>query len=159
NAIDFPQFVASLIQGTFKAIVDASIQQMQAYAELLKNVATTVDRFMADNISDDAAKDYLADQHSGFLIRDSSAGRPRLRVNPDQPPDGEMPSFFKDLGFESPDQIDDDAMEQVVVPATRRSMAERRQQTLATMVLMGINRVVIDDGEITAKLQFHIDAR
>src|SRR4051812_37577129 len=28
NAIDFPSFVASLIQGTFKAIVDASIQQM-----------------------------------------------------------------------------------------------------------------------------------
>src|SRR5262249_56626255 len=69
-----------------------------------------------------------------------------------------MASLFKDLGFESQDQIDDDAMEQVVVPATRRSMAERRQQTLATMVLMGINRVVVDNGEITAKLQFHIDA-
>ena len=26
------------------------------------------------------------------------------------------------------------------------------------MVLMGINRVVVDDGEIVAKLQFHIDA-
>jgi hypothetical protein len=26
------------------------------------------------------------------------------------------------------------------------------------MVLMGINRVVVDDGEITAKLMFHIDA-
>jgi hypothetical protein len=26
------------------------------------------------------------------------------------------------------------------------------------MVLMGINRVVVDDGEISAKLQFHIDA-
>jgi len=159
NAIDFPQFVASLIQGTFKAIVDSSIQQMEAYAELLKNVATTVDRFMADNISDGVAKDFLADQHEGFLIRDTAGGRPRLRVNPDQPADGEMPSFFKDLGFESPDQIDDQAMEEVVVPATRRSMAERRQQTLATMVLMGINRVVVDDGEIQAKLQFHIDAR
>src|SRR5262245_28371183 len=45
NAIDFPSFVASLIQGTFKAIVDASIQQMEAYAELLKNVAKTVDQF------------------------------------------------------------------------------------------------------------------
>src|SRR5689334_1426813 len=42
NAIDFPGFVASLIQGTFQAIVDASIQQMEAYAELLKNVASSV---------------------------------------------------------------------------------------------------------------------
>jgi hypothetical protein len=37
-------------------------------------------------------------------------------------------------------------------------MAERRQQTLATMVLMGINRVIVKDGEISAKLMFHIDA-
>ena len=46
----------------------------------------------------------------------------------------------------------------MIVPATRRSLAEQRQQTLATMVLMGINRVVVDDGEILAKLMFHIDA-
>ena len=32
NAIDFPQFVSSLIQGTFQAIVEAHIQQMEAYA-------------------------------------------------------------------------------------------------------------------------------
>ncbi|MES1245550.1 MAG: hypothetical protein ABUT39_28350 [Acidobacteriota bacterium] len=156
NAIDFPGFVASLIQGTFQAIVDASIQQMEAYAELLKNVATTVDRFMDDNITDGAARDYLADQHPGLLARDTSGGMPRLSIN--QQSGGEMPSFFKDLGFASPQDLDDDALEQVVVPAARRQMAERRQQTLATMVLMGMNRVVVDDGEITAKLVFHIDA-
>src|SRR5437868_1296956 len=60
NAIDFPSFVASLIQGTFKAIVDASIQQMEAYAELLKNVAKTVDDFMTDNVTDGQVKDHLA---------------------------------------------------------------------------------------------------
>ena len=32
NAIAFPTFVADLIKGTFQAIVDASIQQMEAYA-------------------------------------------------------------------------------------------------------------------------------
>jgi hypothetical protein len=158
NAINFPEFVASLIKGTFQAIVDASIQQMEAYAELLKNVATTVDRFMGDNISEDVARDYLADQHDGFLVRDTTGGRPRLRVNPQRRQDEEMPGFFKDLGFESPGDIDDDALEQVAVPAARRSLAERRQQTLATMVLMGINRIVVDEGDIKAKLQFHIDA-
>jgi hypothetical protein len=158
NAINFPEFVASLIKGTFQAIVDASIQQMEAYAELLKNVATTVDRFMGDNISEDVARDYLADQHDGFLVRDTTGGRPRLRINPQRRSGEEMPSFFKDLGFESPDDIDDDALEQVAVPAARRSLAERRQQTLATMVLMGINRIVVDEGDIKAKLQFHIDA-
>lgn len=158
SAIDFPSFVGSLIQGTFQAIVDASIQQMEAYAELLKNVAGTIDSFMDDHVSEGSAKDYLADKYSGFLVRDTSSNRPVLKVNPDHPDDAPMPSFFQGLGFESPSDIDDEAMDNVVVPATRRTMAEQRQQTLATMVLMGINRIVVDKGEITAKLQFHIDA-
>lgn len=155
NAIDFPTFVASLIQGTFQAIVDASIQQMEAYAELLKNVAGTVDRFMGDNVTEGQAKDYLADQYSGVLGRDTSSGAARMVVHQTS---GELPSFFKDLGLDTPDQLTEQNIEEVVVPATRRQMAERRQQTLATMVLMGINRVVVKDGEISAKLMFHIDA-
>jgi hypothetical protein len=38
-------------------------------------------------------------------------------------------------------------------------MAEERMQNLATMVLMGINRIVIQDGQIKARLQFHASAR
>ena len=156
NAIDFPSFVASLIQGTFQAIVDASIQQMEAYAELLKNVASTVDRFMNDNVTDGTAKDYLADQYGGVVAKVTSGGTPRLTVN--RSSDEPMPSFFSDLGFTSRDDLDDASLDQVAVPAARRQLAQQRQQTLATMVLLGINRVVVDDGEITAKLQFHIDA-
>ena len=158
GAIDFPSFVASLIQGTFQSIVDASIQQMEAYAEMLKNVASTVDSFMDDNITDGTARDFLADQYGGVLRRDTSGGSPALRVARDQPVDAPLPSFFKDLGFDTAAQIDDDAVDNVIVPAARRSIAERRQSVLATMVLMGMNRVVVDDGEISAKLMFHIDA-
>jgi hypothetical protein len=158
NAIDFPTFVAGLIHGTFQAIVDASIQQMEAYAELLKNVAQTVDQFMVDHISDGTARDYLTDRYDGLINTDSSSGKPQLKVNPDASPDGELPGFFKDLGFGSPEDIDDEALNNKVVPAARRMLAEQRQQTLATMVLMGINRIMVDTGEITAKLVFHIDA-
>jgi hypothetical protein len=158
NAIDFPSFVASLIQGTFQAIVDSSIQQMEAYAELLKNTAGTLDRFMNDHVSEGNAYDFLAEEYGSVFSRDSSRGAPRLQVNPNRKEDAALPSFFKDLGFATAGDIDDDAIEQVIVPAARRQLAERRQQTLATMVLMGINRVVVDDGEISAKLQFHIDA-
>jgi hypothetical protein len=158
NAIDFPQFVASLIQGTFQAIVESHIQQMEAYATLLKNVAQTVDRFMTDNISNGMARDHLADQYDGFISRDTSSGRPQLRVNKDAVPQGEMPGFFQDLGINSADDLDDQTLEQDVVPAARRYLAQQRQQTLATMVMLGINRVLVEDGEISAKLQFHIDA-
>ena len=155
-AIDFPQFVAALIQGTFKAIVDASIQQMEAYAALLKNVAATVDTFMDDNVTDGMARDHLANEHSWLFKRDASKGQPQLVA--DRNATRELPSFLKDLGFSSPAELDRTSIDTTVVPATRRTLAETRQQTLATMVLMGINRVVVDDGEIKAKLMFHIDA-
>jgi len=157
NAIDFPQFVASLIQGTFKAIVDASVQQMEAYAALLKNVAATVDAFMDDNVTDGMAKDHLATEHSWLFKRQvPRSGQPELVA--DRTQTRELPSFLKDLGFTAPTDLTKDAIQGTVVPATRRTLAETRQQTLATMVLMGINRVVVDDGEIKAKLMFHIDA-
>jgi len=158
NAINFPEFVASLIKGTFQAITDASIQQMEAYAELLKNVAMSLDDFMTDNISNDSARDYLADNFDNYLTRDTSQGRPTLTLSPNAQNSSEMPTFFKDLGLESPSDIDDQSIEEKLVPAARKTMAERRQQTLATMVLMGINRIVVDEGEILAKLVFHIDA-
>ena len=158
NAIDFPSFVASLIQGTFKAIVDASIQQMTAYAELLANVARTVDQFMNDNVTDGQVKDYLADEHPDVFTKDTSGGAPVLKVNQDGKSPQQLPSFLQDLGFQAPQDISNDDVDNVIVPQTKRSLAEQRQQTLATMVLMGINRVVIDDGEILAKLMFHIDA-
>lgn len=158
NAIDFPSFVAGLIQGTFHAIVDASIQQMEAYAELLKNVAMNVDKFMTDNISEQSARDHLADQYDDVFARDTSSGEAKLVVKRNGSGPSELPSFLTDLGFQSADDLDDDAINNRVVPAARRDMAQTRQQTLATMVLMGINRVVVDDGEIDAKLQFHVDA-
>jgi hypothetical protein len=158
NAIDFPSFVASLIQGTFKAIVDASIQQMTAYAELLANVARTVDQFMNDNVTDGQVKDYLADEHPDVFTKDTSGGAPVLKVNQNGKSPLQLPSFLQDLGFQAPQDISNDDVDNVIVPQTKRSLAEQRQQTLATMVLMGINRVVVDDGEILAKLMFHIDA-
>src|SRR5262249_57599735 len=63
NAIDFPSFVSALVKGTFQAIVDSTIQQMEAYATLLEEVAKTVDEYMQDNVSHDSAKAYLLDRY------------------------------------------------------------------------------------------------
>ena len=44
------------------------------------------------------------------------------------------------------------------MPAARRKLARGRQQMLSTMVMMGINRIVVTSGRICAKMGFHIDA-
>jgi len=85
--VDFPGFVASLVQGVFQAIVDASAQQMQAYAELVKEVSQSVDQFAESHVAD----------------------------------------------------------------ASSRHLVPQRQKQLATMVLMGINRIVVTSGQINAR--------
>jgi hypothetical protein len=56
-AVDFPGFVADLIAGTFEAIVDASVKQMEAYADLVKNVAATADEFASEAESEQGARE------------------------------------------------------------------------------------------------------
>jgi hypothetical protein len=157
NAIAFPTFVADLIKGTYNAVITASIQQMEAYGQLLANVAKTVDQFMADNITDNQARDYLAQMYPGHFKVEVGENNAKLsmRQGADDLP---KPSFQSDLGVEEGFTPDDDSVEEVLVPAARRRLAQQRHQLLSTMVLMGINRIVVTSGKIRAQMGFHIDA-
>lgn len=155
--VNFPQFVAGLIDGVFTAVVDASIQQMEAFAELVKNVAKSVDQFMKDNVSQNQARDYLANRFPDHIQVDLTGEEPRAIPREDQDEDN-MPDFFSELGLPEPvDSLDEDTVEEVLVPAARRRVAMDRQQLLATMVLMGINRIVVGDGNISASVLFRLD--
>ena len=158
NAIAFPTFVADLIKGTFQAIVDASIQQMEAYATLLANVAKTVDQFMADNISDNNARDFLAQSYPGHFRVDTQDGAPRIRIR-DTAENLPKPDFKSQFNLPEDVSLDDDAVEQTLVPAARRQLAQQRHSLLSTMMLMGINRIVITNGRINAKMGFRIDTK
>ncbi|HJY78738.1 MAG TPA: hypothetical protein VKE95_19005 [Burkholderiales bacterium] len=158
NAIAFPTFVADLIKGTFQAIVNASIQQMEAYGALLSNVAKTVDQFMADNISDNNARDWVANAYpSHFKIEKTGEGA-RVAVR-DGASDAAKPDFRGTLGLDEDVELSDEAAEEKLVPAARRYLAKSRHQMLSTMMLMGINRIVITSGRIYAKMGFQIDAQ
>lgn len=158
NAIAFPTFVADLIKGTFQAIVDASIQQMEAYGELLSNVAKTVDDFMKDNITDNNARDWLASAYPQVIKLDTSSGSPRLR-RADSADAAEAPNFQKELNLTENVEADEETIEVILMPAARRKIAQSRQQTLATMVLMGMNRIVVTRGRIKASMGFQIDTK
>src|SRR5262249_14945848 len=67
NEINFPEFVASLVHGTFDAMVDASIRQMEAYSSLVSAVAKTVDQFTEENVSPNQARDWLASRYPGDI--------------------------------------------------------------------------------------------
>ena len=155
--VDFPGFVSGLIDGVFNSIVSSSIKQMEAYGELVKNVSKSVDQYMKDNVTENQARDYLAECYPDHLEVDIAGESPRLkpRENADEQP---MPDFFSDLGLKTPvNSIDEDNVEQELVPAARRRIAMDRQQLLATMVMMGVNRLVVTNGTIEASCLFELD--
>gem|GEM_PF-4759664 len=72
--VDFPDFVGDLVHGVFGAIVGASIEQMDAYAELIAGVATSVGAFGGEVASECEARDLLT---RALLAGVASSLRPR----------------------------------------------------------------------------------
>jgi hypothetical protein len=153
RAIAFPEFVADLIRSTFRAITDASIQQLDALRALLGNVSGTVDEFEEQNITDSQAREWLAQQYGTHL----QLGGGQLSPRPDAPET--PPPWQQQLGLpRSVDPSDQDAIEEILVPAARRKLSQGRLETLSLLVLMGLDRIVVTGGKIRATMAFHIDA-
>ena len=155
--VDFPVFVGGLIDGVFNSIVTSSIKQMEAYAELVKNVSKTVDQYMKDNVSEQNGRDYLVQRYPEHLEMDFSGEAPQVKPR-EGIDESNLPDFFADLGLSSPmTGLDADSVEQQLVPAARQRIAMDRQQLLATMVMMGVNRLVVTNGSIEASCLFKLD--
>jgi hypothetical protein len=150
RAIAFPIFVADLIRGTFDAIFQTNVKQMEAFGRLLSNVSKTVDQFMEDNVTDEHAAAWLAETYPKHL--ELKNGKAVPRANADELP---PPNFENELHTSA--SLDESSIDETLLPAARRRMAETRLQMLSTMVLMGINRIVVTAGKIRATMAFHID--
>lgn len=157
NEIDFPGFVAQLVHGTFDAIVDASIRQMESYSSLVSAVAKTVDQFTEENVSVNQARDWLATRYPGdvkLLLPDGERTEPELAPQVE----GLAPAWLRDFGVEG-EELTTELIEQRVLPQVRAQIGAERQQLLATMVLLGMNRVVVRDGSISTKVMFRAAAK
>ncbi len=88
---------------------------------------------------------------------ETSGGTPKLTLAKGAD-DAPQPDWQTDLNLGTDFTLDEQSIEDTLVPSARRKMAQGRQQTLATMVLMGMNRIVITKGRIKAGMGFRIDA-
>lgn len=175
QTVDFPKFVAQLISGTFDAIVDSSIRQMQAYGELLANVSKSVDQFAQDNITPNNARDWLVEQFPDVLeVQEQGAAGAfaegdgptpadaappaTVAVKEDAPEDG-LQRIRESLQLAKEIQLDSPESESELVRQAQLQIARGRQQLLASMVVLGINRIVVTDGLINAKVLFDMKAR
>lgn len=179
NAVSFPRFVTDLINGVFKAMLDANSQQMHQYVQLLNAVSASAEGFERTQFGLHQVRQWVADHFPESIEYD--APDPEDMPGPDKPMDadeladlqeelaniklrlrgGGMPAeeeIRATLGIPPEEAVSASNPEQLV-PLARRYLARQRQQQLATMVMLGMQRIVIDSGRINASMRFHIDTR
>ena len=154
DAVDFPRFVSSLIEGVFTSIVDSSIRQMHEFGKFLNSVAMTLKEFAQENVDLDEGRDYLAGKYPKALKVEKSKLQRVEGID-----DAEFPDFKSIFGLQDDLDLDDEESEQKIAESAQLQLARMRQQQLATMVLMGINRIVVTEGEIKATVQFDVSAK
>jgi hypothetical protein len=159
DAIDFPGFVTSLINGVFQAIQNSSIQQLQAVLDLLEAVSTSVGDFAKNQIGQQRAAAWAVSRFGAFQV-DGEGDELQLSVKDD----AEMPSpeeLKAALGATEDEvsTVSEGDLAQTLLPLVQRKLARDRQAMLSTMIMMGLQRVVVDDGSIHASMRLDVDAR
>ena len=165
NAISFPRFVNELITGVFRAMVETNQQQLQQYIELVRGVSQSLDGFASLVGDDNMARRWLAERFpQSYQIEEPD---PDDVPDPDDEPEplrlisaGPPPSadaLRAALSLEANAEVPSGGGE-ALVRFVRGALARNRQQMLATMIQMGMQRIVIDSGRIHASMRFHIDA-
>ncbi|HVR91505.1 MAG TPA: hypothetical protein VHG29_10485 [Novosphingobium sp.] len=166
EAVKFPTFVSALIHGVFQSITDSSIQQMKAYQEMIASVATSLHQFMDDHVDPNQGRDHMVDQFPDLFeigmddFDDNPKPKLQLREGVDE---GEaLKKVNNKLEFENGAlkslDLSDENVEKALVENSRMQLARQRQQLMASIVLMGINRIVVTDGKISAKIIYDVKA-
>src|SRR5262249_41275502 len=147
--------VQSLITGVFQAILSSSTLQLGSLGDLLENVSASAEDFEA-TISDGEAAAYGAGKFKNILVVDGStlSARPAVDLM------AHLRELKAGLGA-SEDEIsgiDPEDLDGTLLPLIRRKMGKDKQSLLATMVSMGLQRIVVDEGRLHASMDLRVDA-
>jgi hypothetical protein len=166
QGVNFPAFVGGLISGVFQSIVATSIQQMEEYGKMIAGVAQSLGQFMQDNVSENQGRDHLAEKFPDLMeigVDDMSDDpQPKLKLRDGVDEGAALARVNSSISFENGAlkslDLSDENVERALVVGARMQLAKQRQQLMASMVLLGINRIVVTDGKIAAKVLFDFQA-
>ncbi len=165
--VNFVDFVGGLIQGVFSSIVTSSIQQMEAYSKMVEQVSKSLQQFRDDNVTANQGRDHMVEKFPDLFeigndeFAETPGPRLKLREGVDESvalKQVRTSLKFEDGKLESLD-LSDENVETALVVAAQTQLARQRQQLLASLILMGINRIVVTDGKISAKIMYDFQAR
>jgi hypothetical protein len=154
DAINFPQFVTSLISGVFQAVTHSTLSQLEALGDLLDNVSKSAEEFTDANVDDASAiawalgkLPFLTSDGSGLTVRDGTDLEQQA---------GALKSAL-DASEDEVSSIDPGDLGTTLLPLVKRRMGKSRQANLATLVQLGLQRIVVDEGRLHASMELRVD--
>jgi hypothetical protein len=140
---------------------------MEAYTAMIASVAKSLKQFTDDNVSENQGRDHMVEKFPDLFeigvddFGDSPGPRLKLRDGVDESAALKRLNSmqFEDGNVMKSMDLSDENVEKALVMAARMQLAKQRQQLMASMVLMGINRIVITDGRISAKIMYDFTSR
>ncbi|NEQ70553.1 MAG: hypothetical protein F6K21_34685 [Symploca sp. SIO2D2] len=162
--VDFPQFVKDLLKGVFDANLQVTQEQMDSYADLVDRITQPASKFI-DTVDDATAYAFLAEnQPDRFqIIGSSNLGGNLLGSGNLGSLDGGSTSNTSSqisLGDANGNAVDTNSEDiRGEILQAKLQLVRQHQQLLEEMLLMGVTRLVVDNGKVKASLDFQITAQ
>lgn len=146
--VNFPQFVKDLVGGVFEANLTVQAQQTARFIELMKAATQSVAKFIQE-IDPAASFAYLAENNSDEFS---------LGFDDDDKDDqGNPKPILTDKEGNKLDVDGDEAIKAKIMDA-KIAMAKEQRALLREVMLMGVQRMVIEKGNIKASVLFDFKA-
>lgn len=155
--VDFPGFVRDLIHGVFQANIEVMHAQTEDFLKILKMATQSLAQFI-NKIDDAASFAYLAENEPDRF----SFQLPPIPEDDEEEDEGgassrpQQPVLTNKQG--EPVDIGDNAVKAKIMDA-KIAMAQEQRALLREVMLMGITRLVVEEGNINAAVVFDIKAK
>ncbi|MGK7953857.1 MAG: hypothetical protein AB4063_01105 [Crocosphaera sp.] len=152
--VDFPGFVGDLLTGVFNANLEANERQMEAFQELLREATRDVSSFV-NEIDDESAMYRLVQNNNQFQLSFPDSGFSDFDSSDDSDSPGQALPSIKDKDGED---VDENEIKAKILD-TKLAMAKERRTQLRETLLMGVSRLVVEEGTIRASVEFKLKAK
>lgn len=178
NRIGFVEFTTNLVRNVYTVIVQSSMEQLQAYAKFVAEVSKTLEEYQSEAVGgNEGIEGYV----KGLLNRDDFSCNSDTLLDLDQAQEELLKKEFAGLGVSAagggpkecqPGSKDCQTFEQTVTEEGKiapkvlccfaeqklKREAEHSYTMLKTILQMGLQKIVVTNGEIRTKLTFSVHA-
>lgn len=172
NKIGFVEFTSDMVRNVYSIIVTSSMDQLRAYADFVQQVAKTLTEYQDEVVGTGTAQEVTADSY----IKDVLGLTPAISITLSADQIQALKEHFGGVtSTTTPVTIadaitvtvptDPDSGGNISLENLRKFVIEKLRanatdsyELMKTILKIGMQKIVVADGEIASKLTFHVDS-